>query len=278
MSRIASLGLNGATIPAADLDTAILAACKAGFSAYEPRFPTLTSWEARHSRALTPGWQGLAWLPLNGVEGLFALGREELASRAKAVFALAARFGITQVILVPGNVAGRPIPTGEARKELTWLKAEAARLGLSLLYEFIGFPAHAFPSLSQAHALADSTGIPLVLDTFHLAVSRTAREDIARLPGEAIGLVHLSDALTIGKAPEELRDEDRVLPGEGGLPLAEILEAIRCTGYQGPISVEVFHPKYKDQDPFLVAKDAFHRATAVLREAGWAAGHDPERS
>ncbi len=274
------LGLNGATIPSADLESGIRYARDAGFTAYEPRVPMLISYMGRHGQAPRVNMaaqRGLEWLPVNGVEGLFALAKQELGPRAVEIFALAARFAIPQVILVPGNVTGRPIPAGKARKELTWLKAEAARLGLSLLYELIGFPEHAFPSLRQAYVLADSTGIPLVLDTFHLAVSRTAREDIARLPGEAIGLVHLSDALTTGKAPEELTDEDRVLPGEGGLPLVEILQAIRCTGYQGPISVEVFHPKYKDQDPLLVAQDAFHRATSVLREAGWAAGHDPER-
>lgn len=264
-----TLGLNGATVPSADLCSGILAASQAGFSAYEPRIPTLTCWEAHHDRTLVPELHGLAWLPLNALEGVFALGREKLESRAREVFTLASRFGIPQVIIVPGNVAGRCFPMKKARQELVWLRDEAARLGLSPLYELIGFASHAFPSLCQARALADSTGIPLVLDTFHLAVSQTSRKDIARLPGEAIGLVHLSDALTTGKTLEELTDEDRVLPGEGGLPLLEILEAIGCTGYKGPISVEVFHPKYKDQDPFALARDAFYRSSSVLHETGW---------
>lgn len=263
------LGLNGATLSSASLHTGIRAARDAGFHGYEPRAPTLEECEEHGGReaalaALVTA--ELTWLPLNALEGVFTLGRQTLANQGRELFYLAARFRVPQVILVPGSAR---ITESAAHSELAWLKAQAAQYRLSVLYELIGFPTLAFPSLRQAYNLASAVGVPLVLDTFHLAVSRTSPDEIARLPKAAIGLVHLSDAITAGKAVEELRDENRVLPGEGGLPLLDILTAIHRTGYQGPVSVEVFHPKYGDQDPYAVARDAHRRAREILTQAGW---------
>jgi len=159
--------------------------------------------------------------------------------------------------------------TNEAQRELRWLVERAHSHGIRLLYELIGFPTHAFSTLAEANAVTEEADIPLVLDTFHLAVSQTNPEEVAKLSAEAIGLVHLSDALTKAKTPEELRDEDRVLPGEGGLPLTDFLRVILCTGYRGPVSVEVFHPRYKERDPAVVAQEAYHRAKEVLQTSGW---------
>lgn len=263
------LGLNGATLPTAHLEEALRAARDAGFIGYEPRVPTLERCEARGKReaALSAVTETeLTWLPLNALEGLFSLDRSAIFSRAKAVFSLAAKFRVPQVVLVPG--AARPIDSA-ARADLAWLKSLATQYHVTVLYEFIGFPSFAFPSLNQAHDLASASGVPLVLDTFHLAVSRTPPEEIARVPKTAIGLVHLSDAITEGKAVEELQDEDRVLPGEGGLPLADLMGAIYHTGYRGPVSVEVFHPRYAGQEQHRVAQEAYRLARDVLVRAGW---------
>lgn len=261
------IGLNGATVPGASLEEGVHAAYGAGFTAFEPRVPLLVSAEAagRTTQVLESLPESLAWLPLNAVEGVFTSPRSELGPRAKETFALAARFRVPQAILVPGAGFNPP----DALAELRWLGAEARRHGVEPLYELIGFPTFAFSSLDQAYGLARAAGFPLVLDTFHLAISRTRPDEIARLPAAAIGLVHLSDAITTGKALEELRDEDRVLPGEGGLLLENLLDGIRRTGYSGPVSVEVFHPKYGERDPAEVAGDAFRAAHEILAAAEW---------
>ena len=272
------MGLNGATVPSASLEEGLCAARRAGFTAFEPRVPLLVSAQAagRTPQILEFLAHGLRWLPLNAVEGVFASPRSELGPRAREVFALPSRFRVPQVILVPGARAAAP-NLSEALAELRWLGAESSRHGVKLLYELIGFPTFAFPTLGQAYDLARAAGFPLVLDTFHLAISRTRPDEIARLPASAIGLVHLSDALTTGKGLEELRDEDRVLPGEGGLPLGDLLGGIRRTGYSGPVSVEVFHPKYGERDPVAVAQDAFRMACEILTATGWELGPRRER-
>ena len=266
------LGLNGSTVPKADLETGMRAAARAGFALYEPRVPALTDCadrEAASEARQLLGQAMLSWLPLNALEDVFFLPEDELKKRADEVFALAAYFGVSRVIVVPGRKKDGPITHETAQKQLKQLIAGGRALGLTLLYELIGFPIHHFPTLEDAHKVARAAGLPLVLDTFHLAVSRTSPEAVAALPGNAIGHVHLSDALTEGKTPDRLTDDDRVLPGVGGLELTDFMMAVRQTGYKGPVSVEVFHPKYGDQDPDQVAKDVHKRAARILEAAGW---------
>ena len=62
----------------------------------------------------------------------------------------------------------------------------------------------------------------------------------------------------------ELQDADRVLSGEGGLPLVDYVKAILGTGYSGPLSVEAFHPNYELGEPAMVAQEAFRQAEALL--------------
>ena len=259
-----SLGLNGATIAQANLESGLTVAKDAGFSYYEPRIPALIDCEEHgcRERALASLRDtDLSWLPLNALEGLFELTPDRLLARGEEVFSLAERFNVHQVIIVPGK--GRP-SFFAAQELLAKLRDLGDKHGVSLLYEFIGFAEHAFSTLREAHTVANAAGLPLVLDTFHLAVSKTDPERIVVLPAAAIGLVHLSDALTEGKTMAEITDSERVLPGEGGLPLADYVKAILNTGYAGPFSVEVFHPKYKLDDPAMVAKDAFRRASRLL--------------
>ncbi len=258
------LGLNGATIVRANLESGLIAARDAGFSFYEPRIPALSNCEdlgCRERSLITLQQTDLSWLPLNALEGVFELAPDRLFAWAENIFSLAERFNVRQVIVVPGK--GRP-SLADARELLVELSKRGREHGVSLLYEFIGFSAHAFPSLEEAHTVAAAAGLPLVLDTFHLAVSHTDPERIAALSADAIGLVHLSDALTEGKTVGGIADSDRVLPGEGGLPLADYLKAILDTRYAGPLSVEVFHPKYELGEPAIVAQEAFRKASQLL--------------
>lgn len=272
------LGLNGATIPGADLLTGIHVARAAGFSFYEPRIPRLLEANTPQGRsdarsALVD--EGLEWLPVNALENVFAASLDQIQQAAHEVCELAEGFGIKQVILVPG-AAGRDVSLTEARDTIDQLKAIAASHGVEFLYEFIGFPHHAFSSLSQAGDVARASGLPLVLDTFHLAVSQTLIESIQQLDAAEIGLIHLSDALVGDRAVTDIADEDRVLPGEGELPLAEYLQAFARIRFDGPVSVEVFHPKYEDIGAGRGALAARNCACSALAAAGLAPKQDPQ--
>lgn len=260
------LGINGATLPSGDLLTGIHVAAAAGFSYYEPRIPQLVEFDSQQGRrdvqaALAA--EALEWLPINALENVFSATPSEIDQTTHELCALAQRFGILQIIAVPGAVTVSP-PVSEASETLHRLRAIAESYGIELLYEFIGFPHHAFPSLSQARQVAKASGFAMVLDTFHLAVSQTAASEIQDMNACEIGLIHLSDAIVGDRPVASIVDEDRVLPDEGGLPLASLFRSFIDSGYAGPISVEVFHPKYRLVGPGKGALEAWKRTTEFL--------------
>ena len=49
-----------------------------------------------------------------------------------------------------------------------------------------------------------------------------------------------------------MTDGDRVYPGDGVAPLADILRTLREIGFDGYLSIELFNPTYWKQDPLEV--------------------------
>jgi sugar phosphate isomerase/epimerase len=266
-----SIGLNGAVVTQADLETGMRAAVKAGFTHYEPRIPALRTYLSSNSpKDLTrlKNTIGIRWLPLNALEdAIFPSNPLAFQIIAEKTFNLAASVDILMVIVVPSRSMKKERKVSQAAKELTKLNQLAKEHKVKLALEFLGFRDRVLHSLKEAQEVARWAEVPLVLDTFHLVVSGTQPDEIMELSTHEIALVHLSDAITQGKAVAELQDKDRVLPGEGELPLLDMLQAICGTGYKGPFSVEVFHPKYSKLDPFEVAREAYQRADELLKKA-----------
>ena len=84
-------------------------------------------------------------------------------------------------------------------------------------------------------------------------------------PGE-IHHVHFQDVPGI---PRELLDNStREIPGTGVSPLVRILQKLKEKGYKGPLSVELFYPKFQKGDPYEVALEIRSKSEAVMRKAG----------
>jgi sugar phosphate isomerase/epimerase len=260
------LGLHGGTIPQASFIQGLHEAASAGFSAYEPEVVRVEAYTPPQiEEALTVRKRhSLTFLPLNELGVFGGPGIE----RAREILTLARRLSIRAVTLIP-VATKESVSIDEGVALLTRLSKEAATFQVSLFFEMLCFPGRPFNTFENSLRLAERCGIKLVLDTFHYLVAGATPEDIRRLPKELIGVVHITDALTEGKRLKELVDADRVLPGEGGLPMTEIMDAIRQTGYRDGMSVEVFHPKYARQDVATVAREAYRRAESLLRASGW---------
>jgi|YelNatPaOPRAMG01_1025707.scaffolds.fasta_scaffold73787_2 sugar phosphate isomerase/epimerase len=266
------LGISAVTLRQLDPLEGLQVAAGVGFKGYELWVSQLQGLSEHKIKEIedTARSLGIELLPLMGVHNFFVKA-EDSASRRR-IFDLAAKLKIPTVTLVPGelpeSMSSMDLHAGISQVMLA--QHEATASGVSLLLEMVAFPKRPFNSLDQARALCERTGLKLVLDTFHLAVSQTHPKAIELLPASLVGLVHLSDAVTVGKPTfGKLQDEDRVLPGEGGLPLHDILRALRKIGYDGYVCVEVFHPKYAQMDPQEVAEKAYKSAKEFLEEAGW---------
>lgn len=266
-----TLGFNGATLPGKDLLTRLKAAASAGFSFYEPRVSALECFADRSAfEELKEEMEHLniSWLPLNALEDvIFPRDRIEFEKKREKILRLADDFGLSTVVAVPA-VKPPGISVSDLKKNannaLRSLIEESDTYGLEVAFEMIGFPGRAFNSVGAARELVEKLGITLVVDTFHLAMSDVSLEEIKRLPSELIEVVHVSDAIVL-ETISQVTDADRVLPGEGDLPLDDYIKAILDTGFKGPFSVEVFHEKYGEQSPTKVAERS-HKLVSDLIE------------
>ena len=64
-----------------------------------------------------------------------------------------------------------------------------------------------------------------------------------------------------------IRDADRVYPGDGVAPLDEILQTLTQIGFQGALSLELFNPNYWKQDAAVVARTGLLKMKAAVARA-----------
>ncbi len=150
-----------------------------------------------------------------------------------------------QTIVVAGDI---PPPLDEqvvdrVRMSLGLAADRAAEHDMRVAFEFQSNAALA-NNLQTAAALVAECARPtlgLCLDAFHWYVGPSKTEDLAYLSSENLFHVQLSDLA--GVVRELAVDGDRVLPGDGDLPLDAIVESLRQIGYAGVVSVELMNPQ-----------------------------------
>ncbi|MGA2577998.1 MAG: sugar phosphate isomerase/epimerase family protein [Bryobacteraceae bacterium] len=145
------------------------------------------------------------------------------------------------------------------------------RLGLEFLgplhlrkmepYEFIW----RMPEM-LAFARECGSNVGLLLDVWHWYHAGATTEDIVKAGKAGIVHVHFSDAPKL--PPEQIRDNERLMPGEGVIDLNAFLMALHEIGYQDALSVEVFGRGLKDMTPEAGARLGLETSLAVMRKAG----------
>ncbi|MDB5596755.1 MAG: xylose isomerase [Hyphomicrobiales bacterium] len=168
-----------------------------------------------------------------------------------------------------------PVEDADEARRLATLRALCdlcAALGLGVLVEFN--PYSSCRSLAAARELALASERPnaaLVIDLLHLSRSGGTARDLAGVEPELLKLVHFCDAgpMPVGERTlDQLRAESRTarrLPGEGVLPLAELLAAFPAGT---PISVEAPSAAIAHLPAAERAKRVLAATQAILRQAG----------
>lgn len=99
-------------------------------------------------------------------------------------------------------------------------------------------------NLHTAAALVADVGSPhlgLCLDAFHFYTSPTKSEDLGYLTMQNLFHVQLCD---VADRPREFyTDSDRILPGDGEIPLTAIVQRLSEIGYSGAVSIELMNPQ-----------------------------------
>lgn len=178
---------------------------------------------------------------------------------------LASELGCPRLVASPS----RPVCPIEQTAERY---ADLLRLGRSIgtlpVMEFLGFTEQVkdLPTVLEVVARSNDPQATIVLDPFHIFRGGGSFRDVLLVPGHRVGICHFNDA--VGTPPREQQtDADRVMPGEGALPLVDLLHQLVAVGYTGPISLELFRPDLWDQDPLSVAREGIRSMRAVLAQA-----------
>jgi 2-keto-myo-inositol isomerase len=143
----------------------------------------------------------------------------------------------------------------------------AKEFNMSLRIEFLRTSTFisTLPTLLKMTRAAAHPNIEPMLDFYHFWSGLNKFEDLDLIrPGE-IGHVHFQD---VPDMPREMLDlSTRIIPGDGVSPLTRILGKLAEKGYAGPLSVELFLPKFQQGDPYEVAKEIRTKSEAVMRQA-----------
>lgn len=125
-------------------------------------------------------------------------------------------------------------------------------------------------TLGQAVGIAMDANHPnamVIPDVYHMYISDGGFAGLKMLQGDAIAIFQFNDAPNT-PAFKDLRDEHRVYPGDGILPLTSIFKDLKATGYKGFISLEMYNPNYYKEDLLQVAKTGLRKTLEVLKKAG----------
>ena len=99
-------------------------------------------------------------------------------------------------------------------------------------------------NLQTAVALIDEVGsehLGICLDVFHFYLGPSKLADLGLLTRQNLFHVQLSD---LADVPRELAtDSDRIMPGEGDIPMDPVLDRLRTIDYQGCVSLEIMNPQ-----------------------------------
>ena len=242
-------------------------------------YDALELWVPKLERYLDAG-HGLDALPdalgpvrVGSVNCLADVGSRELAASGQLAAACTKLCGIAQTLgcgllqaSVAGALPGEDWPATRARiiESLAHLADLAAEHDVRLVVEPQAFAP--MRTLAQALEVLDAAGrdnVGLCMDTFHLWAGGTPWEEVAAVDRALIDVVHLSDVTP--RKGDQWSDDDRdVLPGDGILPLAEAIAALRKTGFDGLWSVEMLGAHHWEWDPVVLAAELKRRTEALL--------------
>lgn len=144
----------------------------------------------------------------------------------------------------------------------------AKRFQLKVAAEFVRNSTYmaSLPTALRLRRQAAHPNFGIVFDCYHFWSGPSKFEDMDQIqPGDIIH-AHLNDTPDLPR--ELLTQHSRVVPGDGVAPLARILRKLTEKGYSGPISVELFLPKYQQADPYVLAREIKAKSEALFQQAG----------
>lgn len=245
MRAIATVCVSG------DLRSKLEAIARAGYDGVEIFENDLLSFDGSPSelRELCQrlGLQIVAFQPFRDFEAMPEPQRTRNFERAQRKFELMEQLG-TDFLLVCSNVSPQCIDDlDRAAADLRELAEMAQARGLRIGFEALAWGRHIndYRVAWEVVKRADHPALGVVLDSFHILSRGHELDTLAGLPGDKIAFVQIADAPLLDMDVLQWSRHFRCFPGQGRLPLDAFMRALAHTGYDGPLSLEIFNDAFR---------------------------------
>jgi sugar phosphate isomerase/epimerase len=222
---------------------------------------------------LKPSYAGLPVNVTRGDEDTFKKGMETLDDQVK--FAAAIGCSRMMVVMPPSSETPKETLRQTLKTRFQAVGAVLSKHNVRCGFEFLGplqfrqrAPHEFIWRMNEMVEFAKECGpsFGVVLDVWHWYHSGATLQDIRSAGNSRIVLLHLSDAAK--QAPEDVRDNQRLMAGEGVIDLAGIFKTLREMGWEGSVSPEPLGRIPKEMSAEDGAKLGLETAQAVMRKAG----------
>jgi len=257
------------------LNEVVKLAIAAGYDGIEPWIREMEDYEKAGGRLEELGKQ----IEDNGLEVISAIGfpawavddkeqRQAGLEQAKRDMALVRKLGGNRIAAPPAGVTKEAIPLDRLAERYAALLEVGANAGVQPQLELWGH-SRTLSRLGEVLYVASESGrddAAVLPDVFHLYKGGSDFSGLHLLAGSAVHLFHIND-YPAQPPRESIRDSQRVFPGDGVAPLNEILRTLHSVGFQGFLSLELFHPEYWERDAQSVCEEGLRKMKEVVADA-----------
>jgi len=192
--------------------------------------------------------------------------RAQGMEQAKRDMDLLARIGGTHLAAPPaGATNGSDLDLQKAAERYRALLELGDTIGVVPAIEVWGFSKNLY-RLSQSVFVAVEAGHPkacVLADVYHLYKGGSDFEGLRLLSAEAMPIFHMNDYPALPR--KQIKDSDRVFPGDGVAPLDEIMTDLRVINPNTVLSLELFNPTYWKRPALEVAKEGLAKMKQAVQ-------------
>lgn len=269
------------------LEKDIVECGKVGFSYMELRFDKIIPYLKKHTvdeLAKLLNEHGIVSVAYNAVyiyPELFTelddpVRRQEVDSRMECAARLEPVIHATNIIVVVPLLL--PEEQGPYQEDWDIMKDNCVRIlrqlsdfsevyGLRLCLEMVGHNKSGVRTMAQTQEIVEAVNrenVGYALDAYNIFQYNKSNDfsELAALPLEKIFAVHINNADDVPL--DRVSQSDRCFCDRGVIDLRAYLEAIRKTGYQGTVSIELVRPEYWEKPTAWVVSEAYRTTKMVL--------------
>jgi len=192
--------------------------------------------------------------------------RTRALEQAKREMDLLARIGCHRLAAPPAGATNYPgLDLDRAAERYRALLELGDRMEVVPQLEIWGFSQnlHRLSQVLYVAAEAGHPGVRILPDVYHLYKGGSDFDGLQLINGATIEIFHMND-YPAEPPRETIQDKDRVYPGNGVAPIADILRDLHNPGHPTILSLELFNRDYWQQDALKVAKTGLAKMKAAV--------------